>query len=319
MPHSRAMGSARSAPDWDQGEPTQIWSPGEALAWPDPGTGGSPWTGTGGWDDAEGWTEAGWADIQPVPPGWALGPAGYYTDDGRWVERPAASEPMAHYWDLHDARFHDDRFHDDRFTDDDLSDAYDYGRARFPPPEPEPLPEPVGLHLQERWAAIRDWLMAASGLAETEPGIDRAFRLVEITLSIIYFWFGFLKLFPNVSPAEQLAGRTIEALTLHALAPRTGAFLLGLFEAAVAGLLLLYTGNRWVLRLIFLHLCGTFAPFLLFPGETFGRVPGSLTLAGQYIVKNLVLLAAVWTLLHYHDALPTRPGRRVVGHRSGTR
>lgn len=299
MQYSRAVRPSEPALDWDQWDPQQVWGPG-------PGPVEDPWGGVGAddglWpDDPRGQAHAG-------PAAWLVNPVGYYDDQGRWVEQPAAyqpvaryqptaqHEPMARYWDLDDA---------DQLDDLGDGDPYAYGRARLPPPEPEPLPAPVGLNLREKWEATRDWLMAASGLAETEPGIDRGFRLAECALSVIYFWFGFLKLFPNVSPAEQLAGRTIEAITLHSVAPRTGAFALGLFEAAVAGLLMLYTGNRWVLRLIFLHLCGTFLPFLLFPGETFGRVPGSLTLTGQYIVKNLVLLGVVWLLLLYHGAVPS--------------
>lgn len=293
MQYSRATGPSQPALDWDQWARDQVWDPASGSLEP------------GEWPEA--WADDGQpADGYLAPAGWSLGPAGYYADDGRWIERPAAGypargggQPMARYWDLDETGLPQGDGYDD-----DLDDPYAYGRARLPPPQPEPRPQPVGLNLRRKWATTRDWVMAASGLAETEPGIDRGFRLVECALSVIYFWFGFLKLFPNVSPAEQLAGRTIEALTLHAVAPRSGAFLLGLFEASVAGLLLLYTGNRWVLRLIFLHLCGTFIPFLLFPGETFGRIPGSLTLTGQYIVKNLVLLGAVWVLLLYHEAVP---------------
>ena len=47
---------------------------------------------------------------------------------------------------------------------------------------------------------ITEW-MAAHGLT-----------LLRFALGIVFFWFGALKLFPGVSPAETLAGRTIEAL-----------------------------------------------------------------------------------------------------------
>lgn len=182
----------------------------------------------------------------------------------------------------------------------ETGDPYDYGRARLPEPEPEPLPEPTGLHLRERWETVKGWMAAASGLSETEPGLDRAFRLVECGLAAVYFWFGFLKLFPGVSPAEELVGRTVSLVTFHSVAPRTGVFALGLVEVTLAGLLWLYTGNRWVLGVIFAHLCATFAPFLLFPSLTFGRVPGTLSPIGQAVVTNLVLLGAVGALRQYH-------------------
>jgi hypothetical protein len=189
------------------------------------------------------------------------------------------------------------------------ADPYDYGRARMAEAPPASVPEPVGLNLGRKWETTRRWLMAATGLAETEPGLDRSFRIIECVLAIVYFWSGFQKLFPDVSPAEPLAGRTIETLTRHAVAPRTGVLLLGLFEAALAGMLWLFTGNRWVLGLVFVHLCATFIPFVLLPGQTFGRVPGSLSLAGQSIVANLVLLAAVWALAQYHGVWRRRRTR----------
>ena len=37
--------------------------------------------------------------------------------------------------------------------------------------------------------------------------------LLRIALGVVFLWFGALKLVPGLSPAEDLAGRTIEALT----------------------------------------------------------------------------------------------------------
>jgi uncharacterized membrane protein YkgB len=40
-----------------------------------------------------------------------------------------------------------------------------------------------------------------------------ALDTLRISLGIVFFWFGFLKFFPNVSPAESLATDTINVLT----------------------------------------------------------------------------------------------------------
>src|SRR5215468_4857584 len=37
--------------------------------------------------------------------------------------------------------------------------------------------------------------------------------LLRIGLGIVFFWFGFLKFFPGLSPAQDLAARTIEQLS----------------------------------------------------------------------------------------------------------
>lgn len=164
--------------------------------------------------------------------------------------------------------------------------------------------------LGEDLRGAREWLMRASGLAEATPGVDRAARLLECALALIFYWFGFLKLFPHVSPAEELGGRTVEALTLHLLPFRLGVTLLGLLEIGLAIGLYLIPRYTWVLWLVLAHLVGTFAPFLLFPGMTLGSVPGSLTLVGQYIVKNVVLLGAVWFLIQHHRTLGLKLRRR---------
>ncbi len=164
--------------------------------------------------------------------------------------------------------------------------------------------------LGEDLRGAREWVMRASGLAEATPGVDRAARLLECGLALIFYWFGFLKLFPHVSPAEELGGRTVQALTLHLLPFRLGVTLLGLLEIGLAIGLYLIPRYTWVLWLVLAHLVGTFAPFVLFPGMTLGSVPGSLTLVGQYIVKNVVLLAAVWFLIQHHSTLGLKLRRR---------
>jgi len=49
---------------------------------------------------------------------------------------------------------------------------------------------------------------------------------------------------------------------------------------------------RFTLLLLFVQMPGTVTPIFLFPDEIFVRPPFVLTLEGQYIVKNLVLISA---------------------------
>lgn len=179
-------------------------------------------------------------------------------------------------------------------------DWYAYGRGRVAATEPEPDFDPIPLDPGEIATGLRNWVMHASGLAYTDAGLDRAFRLLECALAAIYFWFGVLKLFPAVSPAEDLVGQTIQVLTAHQVPFRAGVVTVGLFEIGLAWCLWWFPGRRWVLGLTFAHLCATFVPFAVVPELLLGHTPGSLTLAGQYIVKNLVLLASVWAALQYH-------------------
>jgi uncharacterized membrane protein YphA (DoxX/SURF4 family) len=136
----------------------------------------------------------------------------------------------------------------------------------------------------------------------SQESVDRIIRALSTSLSVIFYWFGIQKFFPGASPAEDIAGLTIQVLTAHLLPPEVGLFLLACWEIVLGVGLLLFPRSRWALWPAFLHLCFTFAPFIIFPGLTFGVVLGSLTLLGQYIVKNLVLLAGLYTLVELERA-----------------
>ncbi|MDZ7777215.1 MAG: hypothetical protein U5L09_17180 [Bacteroidales bacterium] len=53
---------------------------------------------------------------------------------------------------------------------------------------------------------------------------------------------------------------------------------------------------RETLALLFLQMVGTITPIFIFPGEVFTQFPYGLTLEGQYIIKNVVLVSAAIAL-----------------------
>jgi uncharacterized membrane protein YkgB len=117
-------------------------------------------------------------------------------------------------------------------------------------------------------------------------------QLTRISLGIVFLWFGALKFFPGLSPAEGLAARTIEQLTGGLVGPALSLPVLAAWECAIG--LGLITGRllRLTLLLLFLQMPGTLLPLLFFPHESFTQVPFAPTLEGQYIIKNLVLISA---------------------------
>lgn len=125
----------------------------------------------------------------------------------------------------------------------------------------------------------------------TEWLIDHSFDMMRWGLAIVFFWFGILKFFPSLSPAEGIATKTISALTFG-LIPN-GWILPGLatLEVTIALGLLWRPALRMTLLLLLLQMAGTLTPLILFPAETFTRFPIAPTLEGQYIIKNLVLIA----------------------------
>src|SRR5262245_12707522 len=116
--------------------------------------------------------------------------------------------------------------------------------------------------------------------------------LLRLSLGGIFFWFGLLKFFPALSPAEALATRTLDMLTLGYLAPHLAMPLLALWETAIGLGLLLGVCPFVTLALLFLHMGGTLTPLVLFPNDVFTHIPYAPTLEAQYILKNVVLISA---------------------------
>ncbi|MEO1023524.1 MAG: DoxX family membrane protein [Bacteroidota bacterium] len=120
---------------------------------------------------------------------------------------------------------------------------------------------------------------------------DYGLLSMRIGLGIIFVWFGALKFFPGMSPAEELVRNTVFFADPYLFIPTLAAWevLIGL------GLL---TGKymRITLLLLFLQLPGTALPILVLPEIVWNTFPFGLTLEGQYIVKNLVLASAGFIL-----------------------
>ena len=116
--------------------------------------------------------------------------------------------------------------------------------------------------------------------------------LVRISIGIVFVWFGFLKFIPGLSPAQDLAIRTINLLSFNLIPDFIIINGLAFWEVLIGIGLITGKFMRETLLLLFLQMAGTFAPVFLFPDEVFTRVPYAPTLEGQYIIKNFVLIAA---------------------------
>lgn len=116
--------------------------------------------------------------------------------------------------------------------------------------------------------------------------------LLRISLGIVFFWFGVLKFFPGLSPAQDLATRTIEILTFGSIQPNVSIIILATWECLIGLGLIFGVWMRATLLLLFLQMLGTITPMLFFPQETFTQIPYAPTLEGQYIIKNIVLISA---------------------------
>lgn len=116
--------------------------------------------------------------------------------------------------------------------------------------------------------------------------------LLRVSLGANFVWFGALKFFPGLSPAQELATGTIDQLTLGLVGPGTSILVLAVWETAIGLGLIAGVALRVVLFLLFVQMLGTLTPLVLFPQLTFVRFPLVPTLEGQYILKNFVLISA---------------------------
>lgn len=122
--------------------------------------------------------------------------------------------------------------------------------------------------------------------------VEKMVRIIQIVIGINFLWFGMLKMFPGMSPAESLAIMTIEKLTFGLIAPHISIKLLAIWEVLIGTGFIIGMSPKFFVRIFMLHMVLTFTPLFLFPELCFTVVPFGLTIVGQYIIKNIVFMAA---------------------------
>lgn len=116
--------------------------------------------------------------------------------------------------------------------------------------------------------------------------------MLRLSVGIVFLWFGFLKFIPGLSPAQDLAIRTVDLLSFGLVPGNVSIYILAFWEVVIGIGLLSGVYMRTTLLLLFLQMMGTLTPIFLFPAEVFTKIPYAPTLEGQYIIKNLVIISA---------------------------
>ena len=110
--------------------------------------------------------------------------------------------------------------------------------------------------------------------------------LLRLALGLVFIWFGVLKIVGQ-SPVGDLVADTVYWLPADPFVR-----FLGVWEVAIGVGLLLGIALRLVLLLFFLQMAGTFLVLVILPDQAFdGRNPLLLTVLGEFVIKNLVLIA----------------------------
>ena len=132
---------------------------------------------------------------------------------------------------------------------------------------------------EKRWNTLDHWIrtwMSTWGIP-----------LLRYSLGIIFIWFGALKPL-GISPAQELVANTVYWFSdPHQFLP-----ILGVWEMLIGITMCIRPLLRLSIFLLFLQMPGTFLPLVLLPDVCFTDFPWGLTLEGQYIIKNLIIISA---------------------------
>jgi reactive chlorine resistance protein C len=121
-----------------------------------------------------------------------------------------------------------------------------------------------------------------------------ALPFTRISLGVVLFWIGVLK-FPHPAP---IVGLLQASFLWHFLAANPFVYLLGSLELLAAILLVANIAVRYVGLLVVLLFVGTLSIFLTAPAVTYGTAGfPNLALAGQFLLKDLVLAGAALTVV----------------------
>lgn len=165
-----------------------------------------------------------------------------------------------------------------------LVDDTDTGVVRR---EHQAVSRPFGL-LEAGEVAIHRWLMRHSLTA------------LRISMGLVILGFGVLKYFPGVSPAQDLVLATTGVLTfglVPAVVPNNVVMvLLATVECLIGLSLITGRGLRMSIYLTALWIIGILSPLIVLPGRLFSGPDHAPTLEGQYVLKDLVFLAAVMVI-----------------------
>jgi len=134
--------------------------------------------------------------------------------------------------------------------------------------------------LQKIDAGIHSWLR------------DHSIVLLRITVGLVFVIFGVLKFFPDVSPVEELTIKTTDELSFGLVPGHIAIVIIASLETIIGLLLIAGRFLRVAIYLLAGQLIGILAPLALFTGRLFDGPHNAPTLEGQYVIKDLILVAS---------------------------
>lgn len=124
--------------------------------------------------------------------------------------------------------------------------------------------------------------------------------LMRVALSIVYIWFGALKVF-GMSPAGELVEKTVYWFKPEIFIP-----ILGICEVLIGLGLLVKKMIPYAITFLLVHMVATFFPIFILQKNCFDAFPYCPTLVGQYIIKNVVLASGALVVAGKYKSEPAK-------------
>jgi len=122
--------------------------------------------------------------------------------------------------------------------------------------------------------------------------VHHSIALLRVAVGAVFLGFGVLKFFPGVSPAEDLVVWTTDILSFGLVPGGVAIVAVAILECFIGVCLLAQRWMRLAVWLLAIQLIGILAPLVLLTSRLFSGPSDAPTLAGQYVLKDFVLVAA---------------------------
>lgn len=199
------------------------------------------------------------------------------------------------YDDLWEQQRVDDDPHDDQYFEDADEPEYDEGLDDFE----DDFEDLTPVSLRPTLTTSIDEMLRSFERLPSAWMSRFAPSVLRVGLGLIFLWFGTLKFVPGVSPAEELVRSTfleLFGLLGLGLSPTVAIYCLALFEVGIGTGFLVDVHRPALVWMLLVHMAGTALPLLLLPDMIWTQFPLGLTLEGQYIVKNVILIGAAMAI-----------------------
>jgi putative oxidoreductase len=122
--------------------------------------------------------------------------------------------------------------------------------------------------------------------------VRHSITALRVAVGAIFLAFGVLKYFPGISPAQNLTEAATDKLTLGLVPGDVAIVFVATLECFIGVCLLAGRWMRVAIWLLAVEFVGILSPLVLLPGRLFSGPHHAPTLEGQYVLKDIILIAA---------------------------